>query len=98
MEFSVIPQKIQMERFIPVENVRKKGNTFRSISFFSLLPEFQEISVPFVLTYNCQGPHGSTSENAQDRSGRWRQIYKRLSIQCESFLIGSVGGRFRTQL
>ena len=51
-----------MERFIPVESFRKKGNTFRGISFFSLLPEFPEISVPFVRTYKCQTPHGSTSE------------------------------------
>ena len=68
----------------------KKGNTFRGISFFSLLPEFQEISIPFVLTYKCQGPHGSTSAIAQDRSERWRQIYKLLSIQCVSLLVGSV--------
>ena len=40
MEFSVIPGGIQMERFNPVERFRKKGNTFRGISFFSLLPEF----------------------------------------------------------
>ena len=42
MAFSVIPDRIQMERFIPVENFRKKGNTFRGISFFPLLPEFPE--------------------------------------------------------
>ena len=41
-----------------------KGNTFRGISFFSLLPEFQEISVPFLLTYKCQAPRGNTSENS----------------------------------
>ena len=43
MEFSVIPRRIEMERFILVENFRKKGNTFRGISFFSLLPEFPKI-------------------------------------------------------
>ena len=59
MEFSVIPGRIQVERFIPVESFRKKGNTFRGISFFSLLPEFPEISVPFV---QCQALHGNTSE------------------------------------
>ena len=42
-----------MERFIPVECFRKKGNTFRGF-FFSLLPEFPEISVPFVHNYQCQ--------------------------------------------
>ena len=29
IEFSVIPGRTQMERFIPVENFRKKGNTFQ---------------------------------------------------------------------
>ena len=48
MENPVIPVRIQMERFIPVEFFRKKGNTFRGITFFSLFPEFPEISVPFV--------------------------------------------------
>ena len=45
-----------MERFIPVECFREKGNTFRGTvySFFSLLPEFPEISVPFVHNYQCQ--------------------------------------------
>ena len=62
MEFWVIPERIQMERFIPVENFRIKGNNFRGIFFFSLLPEFQEISVPFVHTYKCQAPRGNTSE------------------------------------
>ena len=51
MEFSVIPGRIQIERFIPVDCFRKKGNTFRGISYFSLFPEFPEISVPFVHTY-----------------------------------------------
>ena len=62
MEFSVIQGRIQMERFIPVENFPKKGNTFRGISFFLLLPEIPKISVPFCLTYKCQTPHGNTSE------------------------------------
>ena len=51
-----------MERFIPVECFRKKGNTFRGITFFSLLPEFPEISVPFVHNYQCQASHGNFSE------------------------------------
>ena len=65
MEFSVIPGRIQIERFIPVDCFRKKGNTFRGISYFSLFPEFPEfpeMSVPFVHTYQCQAPHGSSSE------------------------------------
>ena len=40
-----------MEWFIPVESFRKKGNTFRGISFFPLLQEFPKISVPFVHSY-----------------------------------------------
>ena len=32
-ENPVIPGRIQMERFIPVECFRKKGNTFRGIPF-----------------------------------------------------------------
>ena len=54
MEFSVIPGRIQMERFIPVESFRKKGNTFRGISIFPLLPEFPKISVPFVHSYSAR--------------------------------------------
>ena len=40
-----------MERFIPVECFRKKGNTFRGIPFSRFFPE---ISVPFVHNYQCQ--------------------------------------------
>ena len=43
-----------MERFIPVESFRKKGNTFPGISFFSVWPEFPEISVPFVHSYSAR--------------------------------------------
>ena len=57
MEFSVIPWRIKMERFIPVESFRKKVITFRGISFFSLLPEFPKISVPFLHSLQCQALH-----------------------------------------
>ena len=43
-----------MERFHPVENFRKKGNTFRGISFFPLLPEFPKTSVLFVQSYSAR--------------------------------------------
>jgi len=46
----VIPGRIQMERFIPVECFWKKGNTFRGIPF----SRFFRISVPFVHNYQCQ--------------------------------------------
>lgn len=36
-----------MERFIPTKIWRKKGNSYRGTTFFSLLPERPEISVPF---------------------------------------------------
>ena len=36
MEFSVISERIQMERFVPVENFRKKCNTSGGISFSSV--------------------------------------------------------------
>ena len=62
MEFSVIPGRIQIEQFILVDCFRKKGSTLRGISYFLLFPELPEISVPFVHTYQCQAPTGSSSE------------------------------------
>ena len=38
-----------MEWLIPVECFQKKGITFQGIPFLPILPEFPEISVPFVL-------------------------------------------------
>ena len=49
-----------MEQFVLVECFQKKGDTFQGISFFFLLPEFLEISAPFVHTYQYQAPHGNT--------------------------------------
>ena len=98
MEFSVIPGRIQMERFIPVESFQKKGNTFQGISFFLLLPEFPKISVPFV--------HSNSArlftvillrKNAKDLKDGGR-FPKHLSLLCVSLPVGSVGGHFRTQL
>ena len=37
-----------MERFILVEIIRKKSNTFRGINFFPFLPKRLKFSVPFV--------------------------------------------------
>ena len=98
MEFSVIPGQIQMERFILGKIFGKKGNTFWGISFFSLLPEFPEISVQFVPTYKCQSPRGNASEKECKDLKDGGRFPKRLSLQCVSLLVGSVGGRFRTQL
>ena len=98
MEFSVIPGRIQMERFIPVENFRKKGNTFRGISF----PCFYRNSRKFlyhlsILTSARLLAVKLLRKKAKDLkdSGRFP---KRLSSQCVSSLVGSVGGRLRTQL
>ena len=97
MEFSVIPGRIQMERFIPVDVFRKKGNTFRGISFFSLLPKFPKISVPFVHSYSARlFTVILPRKNAKDLKDCGR-FPKRLSLQRESLLVRSVGGRFRTQ-
>ena len=98
MEFSVIKGRIQMERFIPVESFRKKGNTFRGISVFPLLPEFPKMSVPFVHSHSA-GLFTVTlpRKNAKDLKDGGT-FPKRLSLQCVSLLVGSVGGRYRTQL
>ena len=98
MEFSVIPGRIEMEWFIPVESFRKKGNTFRSISFFPLLPEFPKFYVPFVLSYSARlFTVILLRENAKNLKDGGR-FPKRLSLLYVSLLVGSVGGRFRTQL
>ena len=98
MEFSVIPERIQMERFIPVESFRKKGDAFRSISFFPLLLEFPKISVPFVHSYSVRlFTVILLRKNAKDLKDGGR-FPKRLSLHCVSLLVGSVGGCFRTQL
>ena len=98
MDFSVIPGRIQMERFIPVENFRKKGNTFRGISFFPLLAEFPRISAPFVHSYSSRlFTVILTRKNAKDLKDGGR-FPKRLWLQCVYLLVVSVGGRYRTQL
>ena len=80
-----------MERFIPVENFRKKGNSFRGISFFPLLPEFPKISVPFVHSYSARlFTVILPRKNAKDLTDGGR-FPKRLSLQCVSLLVGSVG-------
>ena len=48
MENPVIPGRIQMKRFIPVEIFRKQSNTLRGITFFPFLPIRPKYLVPFV--------------------------------------------------
>ena len=82
-EFSVIPGIIQIGWwFKPVEYFREKGNTFRSVTFFSRLPEFPETAVLFVWTYQCQALHGNTS----------KKECQRYEIFGKTF---NVGGRLR---
>ena len=87
-----------MERFIPVESFRKKGNTFWGISFFPLLPEFPKIPVPFVHLYSARlFTVILLRKNAKDLKDGGR-FPKHLSLQCVSLLVVSVGGCFRTQM
>ena len=96
MEFSVIPGRIQIERFISVESFLKKGNTFRGFPFSRFLPEFPEISVPFVHSYSARlFTVILLRKNAKDLKDGGR-FPKCLSLLCASLLVGSVGGRFRT--
>ena len=55
METRVIPGRIQMEQFIPVEIFRKKSNAFRGITFFPFLPTFlfsETLSSPVLFVRN----------------------------------------------
>ena len=48
MEIPVIPGRIEMEQFIPVEIFRKEKNTFRAITFFPFLLKRLKFFVQFV--------------------------------------------------
>ena len=56
MEFLVITGRIQMERFIPVESFRKKGDIFRGTvyTFSRFYRNFRKFSVPFVHSYSAR--------------------------------------------
>ena len=93
MEFSVIPGRIQMEWFIPVETFRKKGNTFRGISFFSLSPEFPKISVPFVHSYSARlFKVLLPRKDAKDLKdgGRFPNVYRYNVGLCSSVVLADV--------
>ena len=77
MENPVIPVRIQMERLIPMEFFRKKGNTFRGITFFSLFPEFPEISVPFVHNTSARL---LTAIFPRRQNSRWRVRLKVMNL------------------
>ena len=63
MENPVIPWRIQMEWFIPVEIFRKKSNPFRGITYtFFVFTETTEIICTICLVNQCQ---------ASFKGGRW---------------------------
>ena len=87
-----------MKRFILVENFRKKVIPLEVFPFFSLLPESPKLSVPFVHPYSARlFTVVLPRKNSKDLKDEDR-FPKRLSLQCVSLLVGSVGRRFRTQL
>ena len=52
-----------MEKFIPVEIFRMKGNTIRGITFFPFLPKRPKFSIPFHLDYQCQAQSREKAKN-----------------------------------
>ena len=56
MENPVIPERIQMQRFIPVEIFRKNSKTFRGITFFPFLPKQPKFFVLFVWLTSARFP------------------------------------------
>ena len=61
MENPVIPGRIQVERFVPVEIFPEKSNTFRGITFLSFLPKRPKFFVPFVWLTNARRKAGFVS-------------------------------------
>ena len=72
LENTVIPGRIQMERFVPVECFRKKGNTFRGIPFSRFYRNSRKFFVPFFHDYQCQAISAKTAmpktEDSSDES------------------------------
>ena len=56
MENLVIAGRIQMERFIPVEMFRKRGNIFQSITFFAFFPKWLNFFARFVWLTSVRFP------------------------------------------
>ena len=82
-----------MERFIPVESFRKKGNTFRGISIFPLLPEFSKISVPFVHSYSARLLTVILlRKNAKDLKdgSHFQNVYRYNVCLCSSLVLADV--------
>ena len=65
-----------MERFIRVENFRKKRNTFRGITFFPFLPKRQKFFVPFVWLTSAGLPLEAERE-------KWRSFLRRVMVFCK---------------
>ena len=56
MENPIIPGRIQMQRFIPVELSRKQSDTFRGVTFFPFLPKRHKFFVPFIWLTSARLP------------------------------------------
>ena len=74
MENTVIPRRIQMERFIPVENFRKKSNSFQALpSFFPFWPKRPKFFVPLWLTSS------SAKLPVEAEGEKWRSFPRRVT-------------------
>ena len=63
-------------RFIPVEILRKKSNTFGGITFFPFLPKRQKFFVPFVWLTSARLPLEAERE-------KWRSFPRRVMVFCK---------------
>ena len=73
MEIPVIPGRIEMEQFIPVEIFRKERNTFRAITFFPFLLKRLKFFVQFVWLTSARLPLEAEGE-------KWRYFPRRAMV------------------
>ena len=86
MEKPVVPVGKQMERFVSRENFRKKSNTFRGITFFSLLLKRLEFSVRFVhITRPWLLSQSEQRDSSQD--GGYKQNFICASLYKQKLLL-----------
>ena len=77
MENTVIPRRIQMERFIPVENFRKKSNSFQVLPFSRFDRNDQKFFVPLWLTSS------SAKLPVEAEGEKWRSFPRRVMVFCK---------------